>query len=169
MVPTVLSESEVDRLLEAARSATERAAPSDAEQARRFRLHALVELLYATGLRVSELVALPRAAMRSEARFFTMRGKGGHERIVPLSDKAKAAAADYLAIRDAGGVARAARQVVLGSLSRDHRPLADQLTACVGGFTDERGGKPAGVLREGAEHVADQREAEEKKRPGEPI
>jgi integrase/recombinase XerD len=101
-LPMVLSESEVEKLIESARTATT-AAASDAERLRRLRLYALVEILYATGLRVSELVALPRRALGREARFFTVRGKGGHERIVPLTDKAKAAAAGYLAVRDAAG------------------------------------------------------------------
>lgn len=102
-LPMVLSESEVDRLIDAAQAATELAEISDAQRLRHARLHALVELLYATGLRVSELVALPRTAIRSQARFFVIRGKGGHERIVPLTDKAKSAAAKYLAIRQSSG------------------------------------------------------------------
>jgi integrase/recombinase XerD len=62
-------------------------------------MHALMELLYATGLRVSELVALPSSAARREVRFLTVRGKGGHERMVPLTDKAHAAASVYLIAR----------------------------------------------------------------------
>ena len=104
-LPMVLNESDVERLVEAARIAAEQADLSDAERLRRARLHALVELLYATGLRVSELVALPRTALRSDARFFTIRGKGGHERIVPLTDKAKEATANYFSIRAAVGLA----------------------------------------------------------------
>jgi integrase/recombinase XerD len=100
-LPRVLGEAEVEKLIEAARAAAERTDVSDAERLRRARLYALVELLYATGLRVSELVALPRAALGRDARFFSIRGKGGHERIVPLTDKAKQATADYLAIRQA--------------------------------------------------------------------
>ncbi len=53
---------------------------------RALRLHALVELLYASGLRVSELVSLPASAARKGVRFLTVRGKGGHERMVPLTD-----------------------------------------------------------------------------------
>jgi integrase/recombinase XerD len=104
-LPMVLSESEVEKLIEAARSEAAATAASDAEKLRRLRLYALVEILYATGLRVSELVALPQKALGREARFFTVRGKGGHERIVPLTDKAKAAAAGYLAVRDPMGAA----------------------------------------------------------------
>ena len=105
-LPTVLSEKEVEKLLEAARTAVEMAGISDRDRLRRARLNTLVEMLYATGLRVSELVSLPSAALRGEARFFTVRGKGGHERMVPLTEKAREAAARYLALRaeaDLGG------------------------------------------------------------------
>jgi integrase/recombinase XerD len=104
-LPKVLGEAEVERLINQARSATEQTEISAAERLRRMRLYALIEMLYATGLRVSELVALPRAAVHGDARFFTIRGKGGHERIVPLSENAKEATADYLKLRAASGVA----------------------------------------------------------------
>lgn len=105
-LPRVLGEVEVEKLIEAARAAAQRTDGSLGERLRRLRLYALVELLYATGMRVSELVALPRAAVGGEARFFTVRGKGGHERIVPLGEKARQATANYLAAREAGGTAR---------------------------------------------------------------
>jgi integrase/recombinase XerD len=98
-LPKVLSEKEVEKLLEAAKSAVEMAGIGDRERLRRARLNTLVEMLYATGLRVSELVSLPSAALRGGARFFTVRGKGGHERMVPLTEKAREAAARYLALR----------------------------------------------------------------------
>ena len=59
-------------------------------------------MLYATGLRVSELVALPEAAARRDQRMLVVRGKGGRERLVPLNDEAKRAMADYLALRGGG-------------------------------------------------------------------
>ena len=65
---------------------------------------AALEILYATGLRVSELLALPRRALAGDAAVLLIRGKGGKERIVPLSDAAKQAAAD------AGGAARSRRR-----------------------------------------------------------
>jgi integrase/recombinase XerD len=105
-LPRVLGEAEVEKLIEAARAAAQRTDGSGNERLRRLRLYALVELLYATGMRVTELVALPRAAVGGEARFFTVRGKGGHERVVPLSDKARQATAAYLAAREAGGSAK---------------------------------------------------------------
>jgi integrase/recombinase XerD len=101
-LPMVLSEGEVERLIEGARSAALRT-ESDASRLRGTRLYALMEMLYATGLRVSELVALPASAMRRDQRFFTIRGKGGHERIVPLTERAREAASAYLALRGSFG------------------------------------------------------------------
>ena len=102
-LPKVLRESDVDRLIGAAEQAVDEPEIGDGERVRRARLHALIEMLYATGLRVSELVSLPRAALRGEARFFAIRGKGGHERIVPLTEKARQAARRYLDLRATAG------------------------------------------------------------------
>jgi len=98
-LPTVLAAVEVERLIETARAATLRTDLSPAAAARAHRLYALMELLYATGMRVSELVALPAGAVRRQVRYLTIRGKGGHERIVPLTEKARQATAAYLAAR----------------------------------------------------------------------
>ena len=87
-LPKILSEAEVDALLTAARN---HPGPG------RLRLVALLELLYATGLRVSELVSLPRAALRGDPRFLVVSGKGGRERMVPLSEPAVVAVRDYQA------------------------------------------------------------------------
>ncbi len=86
-LPRILSEAEVDLMLRTAR---------DLPDKRSARLVALVEVLYATGLRVSELVSLPRAALRGDPRFLTVRGKGGRERMVPLNDTAVGAVRAYL-------------------------------------------------------------------------
>jgi integrase/recombinase XerD len=102
-LPKVLSEAEVEKLIEAAKTAATRETASAVAEARARRLHALVEMLYATGLRVSELVAIKTASLRGDARYFTVKGKGGHERIVPLTDKAREAARGYLAARAGGG------------------------------------------------------------------
>jgi integrase/recombinase XerD len=93
-LPATLSEAEVDRLLDAAgtRGATE---------AERLRDTCLMQLLYATGLRVSELVSLPAAAARGDPRMILVRGKGGRERMVPLSPPAREALAAWLACLDA--------------------------------------------------------------------
>ena len=88
-LPKLLSEAEVDALLAAAalRKRERQAAV----------MRAALEILYATGLRVSELLALPRAALAGDAALLLIRGKGGRERIVPLSDAARAAAAPLIA------------------------------------------------------------------------
>jgi integrase/recombinase XerD len=63
-------------------------------------MQAMIELLYATGLRVSELVSLPVAVARRDERFFIVRGKGGKERMVPLSGKAREALKAWLQERE---------------------------------------------------------------------
>ena len=96
-LPKVLSIAEVDRLLDAARGA--RKPDQDlGEQIRAARLYCLLELVYATGLRVSELVALPASAAARGTRLLMVRGKGGKERLVPLNDAAKRAMSDYRAL-----------------------------------------------------------------------
>jgi integrase/recombinase XerD len=93
-LPGALSEADVDRLLAAAE--THGRSPAE-----RLRDACLMQLLYATGLRVSELVALPVAAVRGDPRMILVRGKGGRERMVPLSAPARDALAAWLAARDA--------------------------------------------------------------------
>jgi integrase/recombinase XerD len=95
-LPKTLSIAEVDRLLRAA-AACDPAAPLR-ERLRVARLSCLLETLYATGLRVSELVALPISAARRDARVIVVRGKGNKERMVPLNTAAKNAMAAYLAL-----------------------------------------------------------------------
>jgi integrase/recombinase XerD len=102
-LPRVLGVAEVDRLLAVARSgADDPARPFAARLAAR-RMTALLELLYATGLRVSELVALPAGAIRPGASMIAVRGKGGRERLVPMTEAAKRAVADWLMIRAESG------------------------------------------------------------------
>ena len=87
-LPKVLSVAEVDKLLTLAEEeANAEASPSRQEAARR--LYCLLELLYATGLRVSELVSLKRSAVMREGSFITVVGKGSKERVVPMNDKAR--------------------------------------------------------------------------------
>lgn len=94
-LPKVLSVDEVDRLIGVAREAGTRAELPGA-RLRAARMLCLIELLYATGLRVSELIALPRTAARTRDRALIVRGKGRKERLVPLTETAKAAASAYL-------------------------------------------------------------------------
>ncbi|WP_281276973.1 site-specific tyrosine recombinase XerD [Methylobacterium radiodurans] len=95
-LPKVLGVAEVDRLLDVAR-ARAGAAESPGEAARARRMLCLLELLYATGLRVSELISLPRSAATTRERYLVVRGKGGRERLVPLTDLARAAMREHLA------------------------------------------------------------------------
>ena len=100
-LPKVLSISDVDRLLGRAKALTEAAEASAHGQLRAARLYCLLEVLYATGLRVSELVTLPLSAARSDARMIVVRGKGNKERLVPLNEASRRAMADYLAAMEA--------------------------------------------------------------------
>jgi integrase/recombinase XerD len=90
-LPKILSREEVDGLIAAA------AARDGAAGAR---LGAMVEILYASGLRISELVALPLAALAGDPAFVMVRGKGGKERLAPLNDAARTAIKAYLTVRD---------------------------------------------------------------------
>ena len=96
-LPKVLSISDVDRMLTKARELALAAEVSSLQQLRALRLYCLLEVLYATGLRVSELVSLPLSASRRDARMIVVRGKGDKERLVPLNDASRQAMADYLA------------------------------------------------------------------------
>ena len=100
-LPKLLSEAEVARLIAAAEA-------WPAEEG--VRLRCLLELLYATGMRISELVTLPLAVAQRDPRFLLVRGKGGKERMVPLSPPSRQALLAYLAIRGAflpeGGASR---------------------------------------------------------------
>jgi integrase/recombinase XerD len=100
-LPKVLSISDVDRLLARAKALTEPPDASALQRLRALRLYCLLEVLYATGLRVSELVALPRSASRRDARMIVVRGKGNKERLVPLNEPSRQAMADYLAAIEA--------------------------------------------------------------------
>jgi len=100
-LPKVLSISDVDRLLTHAKALTQAPEGSAPQRLRAMRLYCLLEVLYATGLRVSELVALPRSASRRDARMIVVRGKGNKERLVPLNEASRRAMADYLASMEA--------------------------------------------------------------------
>jgi integrase/recombinase XerD len=99
--PGVMSIEEVDRLLATAREGLDDERRLLRERMRAARLHALLETLYATGLRVSELVSLPKSAARARDPFITIKGKGGRERLTPLTVRAKRALADYRKLLEA--------------------------------------------------------------------
>lgn len=101
-LPRTLNIAEVDRLIE---TAAQRAGKAKGlERLRAVRLHCLIEMLYATGMRVSELVSLPRDVLAGDTRVLTIKGKGGRERLVPLNSKARAALEHYLQLgRESNG------------------------------------------------------------------
>ncbi len=93
-LPKLLHEKDVDRLLDHAEDKARRG------NIKELRLHALLETLYATGLRITELVSLKRTAIHADNRVMTIKGKGGRERMVPIGGKAKEALERYLAELD---------------------------------------------------------------------
>lgn len=100
-LPKILSEAEVDALLDAARHTGRNIRD-------RLRNACLMELLYATGMRVTELVSLPVSAARGDPQLLLIRGKGGKERMVPLSPPARDALAAWLTLRDEAEAAQRA-------------------------------------------------------------
>ncbi len=100
-LPKVLSIADVDRLLVRAKALADAPETSALQRLRAIRLYCLLEVLYATGLRVSELVSLPLSASRRDARMIVVRGKGNKERLVPLNEASRQAMADYLAAIEA--------------------------------------------------------------------
>ncbi len=103
-LPKVLSVADVDALLNEARRQAEDAGAAPLVRLRAARLLCLLEIGYATGLRVSELMTLPASAARRDQHMLVVRGKGDKERLVPLNQAARRAMTEYLALRaEAGG------------------------------------------------------------------
>ena len=98
-LPKILGHEDVDRLFVAIEARLQ-----SVRSPANLRLSALFELLYGSGLRATELVSLPRNVMRADQPFLILKGKGGRERLVPLSDRARAATADYAATLPSVGV-----------------------------------------------------------------
>ncbi len=117
-LPKTLGEDEVGRLLTAARTPGRDAT----------RNTCLMELLYATGMRVTELVSLPVSAARGDPRLLLVQGKGGKERMVPLSPPARAALKDWLAARDAAEAAAKAKGQPASKFLFPSRGTAGHLT-----------------------------------------
>jgi integrase/recombinase XerD len=105
-LPKVLSIADVDRMLTRAKELSQAADASPSRRLRAMRLYCLLEVLYATGLRVSELVSLPRSAARNDARMIVVRGKGNKERLVPLNDASRQAMSDFLGLTEADAAAK---------------------------------------------------------------
>lgn len=94
-LPKTLSVSETEALMQAAAARTKQGFKGR-DLIRALRLHCLVEMLYATGMRVTELVSLPRSVLTGDPRVLTIKGKGGRERLVPLNGPARAAIDCYV-------------------------------------------------------------------------
>jgi integrase/recombinase XerD len=93
--PKILTIDEVDRLIATAREGLDSAERPLRERLAASRMAALIELIYASGLRVSEVLSLPKSAARAREPLITVRGKGGKERLVPISNPARTALAAY--------------------------------------------------------------------------
>jgi len=155
-LPKTISEADVRSLLDRARVRVDKAKGSG--RLRALRLECLLELLYATGLRVSELVELTVQAVAADPGFLTVKGKGGRERLVPVSKPAQKALRSYLAARAAdrndGGKWLFPSHGTSGHLTRQHFGLELKSLATEAGIDAER--ISPHVLRHGfASHLLD--------------
>ncbi|WP_043646832.1 site-specific tyrosine recombinase XerD [Caenispirillum salinarum] len=137
-LPKYLSEAEVERLLAAAKAL---------EGARGVRATALMEVLYATGLRVSELVSLPLAAVARDQAVLVVRGKGNKERMVPLTDAARAAVREWIPVRDGllGDKKAARNRWLFPSRARDGHLTRDGFTKMLADIAVAAGLPPSKV------------------------
>jgi integrase/recombinase XerD len=99
-LPKTLGVAEVEKLIEVAREGLDDPARPPRDRLATARMACLIELLYASGLRVSELIALPRSVARTKEMLITVRGKGDKDRLAPLSGPARAAIKRYRALMD---------------------------------------------------------------------
>jgi integrase/recombinase XerD len=133
-LPKTLSVAEVGHLLAVSKEGLDDDSRPAPERLRALRTACLLELLYATGLRVSELVALPASTVQTKEPFIHMRGKGGRERLVPLPGEARRAISAYSAFQKKIGAGTAARHWLFpadsasGHLTR--QAFARDLKAC---------------------------------------
>ena len=142
-LPKVLSIAEVDGLLTQARGNAENPEQPPAARLRAARLLCLLEVVYATGLRVSELVALPASAARKDQRMLVVRGKGNKDRLVPLNGAAKRAMAEYLKLREEVKEAAPSKWLFpsfgeQGHLTRQHFARDLKALGAAAGITPER-------------------------------
>jgi integrase/recombinase XerD len=142
-LPKILSIAEVDGLLTQARQDAEDDKQPPLQRLRAARLLCLLEVVYATGLRASELVALPASSARRDQRMLVVRGKGDKERLVPLNQAAKRAMDEYLKLR--AEVGRDAQSKWLfpsfgeqGHLTRQHFARELKSLGQTGGIAPER-------------------------------
>ena len=140
-LPKILSLAEVESLLDTAKQASETAGDGGLRR-RALRLYAALETLYATGLRVSELISLPRNVLTADDRVLTIKGKGGRERLVPLNETARGALQAHLsAVREAEAEGRGVSPWLFPSAGGEH-------------LTRQRFGQELKALALAAEHRA---------------
>ena len=142
-LPKILSIAEVDGLLAKARIDAENDKQPPAQRLRAARLLCLLEVVYATGLRVSELVALPASSARRDQRMLVVRGKGNKERLVPLNQAAKRAMDEYLKLRAEGTSGAQSKWLFpsfgeQGHLTRQHFARELKSLGETGGIAPER-------------------------------
>ena len=145
-LPKTLSVAEVDCLIGAAWRRTQSTHGRD--RVRALRLHALLETLYATGLRVTELITLPRSVLADDGRILTVKGKGGRERIVPLTPSARAALDSYLNVVRQGGaddMGRIARKWLFASRGAQGHLTRQRLAQELKGLALDAGIEPERV------------------------
>lgn len=119
-LPKTLSMDEVGRMLDTAHLLAAADVEDPAEKLRAVRFAAMLELLYATGLRASELVSLPAAAIRADTRAIVIRGKGDKDRLVPLGRKAREAVLAYRALLKSTGRHAGSRFAFPSSAAEGH-------------------------------------------------
>ena len=149
-LPKLLTIEDVDKLLATAKDVAAR--ERGQTRFRAVRLYCLLEVLYASGMRVSELVSLPLAAAKSDERFLTVRGKGGRERVVPLNDRARAAVASLLRIERKSKRVQSARYLFpshggSGHLTRQHFAQELKMLAAKAGLRAEKNFAPCAAAR----------------------
>ncbi len=143
-LPKTLSVAEVDRLIETARERIEPAHGRD--RVRALRLYALIEMLYATGMRVSELVTLPRAVLTGDGRVLMIKGKGGRERLVPLNKPSREALTRYLeAERENGGAPLGKAKWLFASSGAEGHLTRQRLAQELKGLAEDAGLDPQRV------------------------
>lgn len=139
-LPKLLAVADVDRLLDAAHALA--ASAEGKMQLKALRLHCLLELLYATGLRVSELVGLTVGAATADGNFIAVTGKGGRQRLVPVSQTAGRALKDYMTALRAASDGEPKRlfpsRGAKGHLTRQHFALELKALARQAGFDANR-------------------------------
>ena len=123
-LPKVLTVAEVERLIATACEGADAPERTPKERLATVRMGCLIELVYATGLRVSELIALPKSAARAKDPLITVVGKGNKERLAPLSEPAREAMRRYRSLLEELFPVRAKKSVVVSGRQRKRPPLS---------------------------------------------